>query len=559
MGIAPSPQVSDVLHKILGPEYDSNTTLRPEQMSAFLAKTTGQIFSYEQIQWLTQHTEGWVLALTWVVDFLQTEGNDPSWDTQRLGHYLRKKSFDYFNTKFTEDIPQQHRSELLTLSLLHSELNSQALQALFARESIPALMSALKNTPWLTETSPNTWRFHPLFQVYLHKIAPEQLPEYKQTCCQLFQHYLDQDNPLAAEEILTYIPNEEDPRLSTLLFTLGEALVKHGHSEKALTYLGRASLGFGQINDSLGITRSLNAMGNIYLELGRNEEAEVLYQQIKQEIPPQQWNKTFILSYLNSSIPRLHINCLGEFELFRRDESLDWKKWRRRKALSILHYLILQPSHRAAKEELLDLFWPEESPEKASNSYHVTIHALRQALSAGLTGGVQYLGVERGSVYLIPESIDFIDVKDFRRLYQEGRGAWSTNPTLAIQSFQEAKKLYRGNLLDGLRYEEWLFPYRETLHTQYLEILNHLALHYTRQQEANTALNLWKELLHQDPSNEHAVREAMLLLHKLSRNNEALSLYKKLTYLLDKELDTVPEPQTEELYQNIVKNVRRDK
>lgn len=564
MTLAQSPDLRHILQQILRQEQAlfedpesikyEKIHLQPEQMSTFIARSTGHILSYEQIQWLFQKTEGWLPALSWLVELLKEGPIDhltSPWDPHHLSQSLQEQSVSYFNRLLQEKIPPQLQADFLTLSLLPKEINSQIIQALVEKETIPDLLKSFQETPCLIQTSTSTWRLHPMLKDFLQRTAREQLPHYEQICHKLIQIYLDQNNPLAAEELLTQLPVELDPQLSPLLFSLGESLVIKGYKEKALTYFGRATLCFGQENDSLGITRSLNAMGALYLELGRNEEAKIIYRQLIPEVSPEQWSETFIPAYLSRTLPKLRIHCLGEFELYRQEEPLNWRKWRRRKSLWILLYLILHPVHRATKEELLDLFWPEDSPEKASNAYHVTIHALRQALAMGLKDEVHYLRVERGSVSLSLELIEFIDVEEFRRLYREGQRHWTEDPQTALTWFQEAKALYRGTLLDGIPYEEWLFPYRESLYNQYQEVLTKLALHYTQQKEENKALNLWQEILQYDPTNEFAVREAMALLHQLNRRNEALSLYKKLVNLLHVELNTVPELQTKSLYQNL--------
>ena len=574
MNIFLAPQIAKTLERLLPDKLtlleveagyvitEEHLILKPEEISTFIARTTGLILSFEQIQWISTETEGWLPALLWVEECISKEASllSERWNPEKITHLLREKSFSYFGKKFFEMIPPKGQEALLTLAL-PPDITSEIFVPIFGQQSFQEIMDwAAQSHLLLTQTTPTTWRFHPLFQDFLHFTAKENIPHYRELCLRIAHLYLDLHRPLEAEQLLSLLPLEGDPDtpLVYVFFSLGEAFARSNHQEKALPWFRRASLRFGHIGDSQGITRSLSAMGSLYLELGKKEEAEALYHQIKQGIFPDDVNQTFLHTYLSQYLPKLHLQCLGNFELFRGKERIDWSKWQRRKALSLLQYLALQPSHRATKEQLLELFWPEESPEKASNSYYVTLHALRRALSSGLSEKIPYLEVERGSIYLVPESLASIDVEEFLRLSQEGRRLWSVNPAEAVKQLHSAKKMYHGHLLEENRYDEWLFPLREKLINQYLDVLTHLALGYSHQEEADKALELWREILGHDPTNEYATREAMLLLSRLERRTEALSIYRKLVHLLREELDTAPEPQTQELYLILLKNARRE-
>lgn len=539
------PELEPILQKLLGDSYA--LPLQPHQISILIAKTTGHILSYEQSQWIYRKTEGYFPPLAWVIEILKESPVLPH-NPEKIIDSLEKKAFPFFKELIDSKIPPDLKLDLLVLSLLPHEIHPQIPDSLLKPQAIHLLIDALQNTPWLIRESPKTWKFHPLFHDYLKKTARESLPIHEEVCQNLLRTLIAKGYPREAEELLAVLPSKQQ---GSLLYTLGEALVEKGPQEKALTVFSQAVLAFGQEKDASGIIRSLNAMGALCLELGKKEEAKALYLQLKKELPPEKLQESFIPAYLNLSIPKLHICCLGELKIERGGQLLDWKKWKRRKSLSVFLYLLLQPSHRATKEELLEHFWPNEPPEKASNSYHVTIHALRQSLSAQLDGEVNYLEVERGVLYLRSELISFIDVLEFQKLYRKGQSFWSTQRTQSLSPFWQMKELYQGMLLEGMPYEEWLYPKREALHFQYIDTVTRLAFYYTKEGEKATGLDLWQEILRHDPTNEQAAYHAMTLLQDFNRRNEALSIYNKLALHLEKELDANPDPQTFALYQHI--------
>src|SRR5262249_31357411 len=69
---------------------------------------------------------------------------------------------------------------------------------------------------------------------------------------------------------------------------------------------------------------------------------------------------------------------LGTFRVEVPGRALGDQGWRRRKARQVLKYLLTQPNHRAQKEELVELFWPEQPA--GGISLRSALTALRQAL-----------------------------------------------------------------------------------------------------------------------------------------------------------------------------------
>ncbi|GAB6173134.1 hypothetical protein JCM15765_26120 [Paradesulfitobacterium aromaticivorans] len=596
------------LHEVFEPNevliLDENTlALKPEEISSLIARTFGIILSLEQIEWLQGETEGWLQAVTWAGKAIADDAGP--WNPDSIAGKLREQLFPYFETEIFGNLPSARQRFLLALAL-PDKISPQILGPLLAPEDYR------ENLEWATHnhiflfktlTSPpepkpravwtNTWRFHPLFKKFLRSKLVQYHALHQSLTSKLGRLYLEQGQPQTAipyliqaglhaeaaallEELLpTFVDNnrletcasllalfppETEQHLPNPFLALAEELVQAGRNTDALSWLRRAALGFGQLGDDWGITRALCAMGTAYTALGLTEEAEAVYRQAQDEAATDTAKRAVVLSYLArcpqaagvpdtaAGIPRLRLQCLGPFEVWRGEQQLNTNKWRRRKALSVLKYLALQPGYKAAKEQLLDLLWPSESPEKASNSYYVAIHSLRRGLTSGLSTEVDYLEVERGWVALVPDLMTGVDVDEFLFKYQEGMRLWPSTPVQAAVHFQAAINLYRGDLLPDDLYEEWLLPLREHLKTKHLESLSYLARHAAAVNEPERALGLWHELLRHDPTNEPAVREAITLMCRLGKKTQALQSYRSFCRRLKDELETDPEPETQRLY-----------
>ena len=74
-----------------------------------------------------------------------------------------------------------------------------------------------------------------------------------------------------------------------------------------------------------------------------------------------------------------------------------------RGARNLLFLLLISPRYSLPRDRVLDLLWPESSPEAASNALYKALHALRRVLEPELRTG-------RGSSYIATDG-DLIRVK----------------------------------------------------------------------------------------------------------------------------------------------------
>src|SRR5262249_50063968 len=119
----------------------------------------------------------------------------------------------------------------------------------------------------------------------------------------------------------------------------------------------------------------------------------------------------------------------------------------------------------------------------------------------------------------------------------------------------------RGDLLAGLSaqdapFEEWLLSERERLRELALEGLAKLLAHRIKSGHVEAAIHAAGQLLRLDPAQEAVHRALMQLYAQQGRRGAALRQYQACVGVLRRELGTEPEPETRQLYQDIVQ--RRD-
>ena len=118
------------------------------------------------------------------------------------------------------------------------------------------------------------------------------------------------------------------------------------------------------------------------------------------------------------------------------------------RAASLLARLALYAHRAHAREELLELLWPEIDPEISRPRLRQTLYSLRHQLEPPGTPPGSILIAGRHDIRLNADACE-CDAAEFERLARQGR-------------IEEARLLYAGDLMPGF-YDEWILAERERL------------------------------------------------------------------------------------------------
>lgn len=221
----------------------------------------------------------------------------------------------------------------------------------------------------------------------------------------------------------------------------------------------------------------------------------------------------------------------------------------RRKAFALLAYLALAKHHQS-RELVATLLWPELDQEHAHAALRSTLSSITTAVK------VEWLHKDRTSLALNPASL-WIDISAFQTLLQAVRSHKHESSSLCSECLnwmQQALDLYRADFMSGFSlidcndYDEWQTIQSEGLRRELAYILRRLADHYGELGNFELALiyaNRWLEL---DNLHEPAHRCLMRLYAASGQRSRALRQYQQLVDLLDKELASVPDEESKQLY-----------
>ena len=252
--------------------------------------------------------------------------------------------------------------------------------------------------------------------------------------------------------------------------------------------------------------------------------------------------------------PLLKVLNLGHFTVIRGGTVLPHCP--ARKAISIFRYLLTRRHHRAHKEALMDLFWPDAHPRDAAHSLHVAVSALRRYLDPP---GCSYLLLENGHYAIDPDAPVEDDCLTFELLCNDAEKYWRSHDLpRAQQAYTRALTCYQGDYdLDGQDLT-WAAAERERLLMRYLAALDHLGQILFAQGLFEQAIECYQRLLERDSYREDAHGQLMRCYMQLGRRGAAVQQYERCAALLAAELDLEPMPEIQDLYRLIVHTGERD-
>jgi len=257
-------------------------------------------------------------------------------------------------------------------------------------------------------------------------------------------------------------------------------------------------------------------------------------------------------------VPRLRIETLGGFRVFRGDSLIKEEEWDRKQPKKLLMAMVTFGGPRIPKEILLDIFWPEERPDAAEKNFKTALQRLRKSLepSAHKEFGSSYVHLQDKTIFLPPELCQ-VDADLFLSDLKKGEEREKRNDVKeAIAFYNDAANLYKGDFLPEELYLPGVDRKREELRERYIGVLHKLASLYERQGALKKAIECHKKAVQTDPLLEESYQKLMTLYSNRGMYNEALKIYEACRKALKAELKTRPEPMTTALYNKVLEKIQ---
>lgn len=254
--------------------------------------------------------------------------------------------------------------------------------------------------------------------------------------------------------------------------------------------------------------------------------------------------------------PHLQINLFGSFQVKVGDEMAEF----RTDALRVLlAYLAVHQGVPQRRDTLAGVLSPDRPDKEALTYLRNRLTRLRRALKDEQADPA-WLVVDRKQILLRAGDDIVVDAMRFDLLLAQI--AKHTHRQLAgcpacMAMLQEVVGLVRGEFLAGLNFpseqwESWLLAQREHYQQQALAGMGQLCEARMVLGEWTAVCDLAQRQLILEPWLEEAHRALMTAHYQLGDRNAALAQYERCLHVLDEELGVPPEPETVQLYEQIL-------
>jgi TolB-like protein/Tfp pilus assembly protein PilF len=250
----------------------------------------------------------------------------------------------------------------------------------------------------------------------------------------------------------------------------------------------------------------------------------------------------------------IEVRLFGRFEVLRDGSPIPPTEWKRRKTQALLKVLLTDRGHVFPDDQLVEHLFPGTSLAARHANLRGRVSDLRRALEPDLTvgGRSQYI-LRLGAGYCFSSEIPCrLDLEKFQELlslaeraYEEGH--WSK----AIEHLDTALALYRGELLEDDRYEEWSLAPRTHYAEERINALSRRADCHAELGELAKAIAGYREVLDARPTDEQTIRRLMTCHYVAGEDVRAIEVYEESRHVLKEHLDVEPSSETTALLEAI--------
>lgn len=240
----------------------------------------------------------------------------------------------------------------------------------------------------------------------------------------------------------------------------------------------------------------------------------------------------------------IEIRTLGGFEVLRDHRPVPVAEWRSRKAREVLKVLLAARGGRVVREQLLDLFWPNDDAARSAPRLSVALSTIRAVLDPHRRHPAdQYLGADRSCAWLRLDELH-VDVERFLDGAREGLRRFETHAAGAREALAEAESLYRGDFLGEDVYEDWSVATREEARAAYLRVASALAEIAASSGDTEASATYLRRIIERDPWDEAAHLRLVATLTAAGQHGEARRAYRAYAHRMQElSLEAAPFPR----------------
>ena len=223
---------------------------------------------------------------------------------------------------------------------------------------------------------------------------------------------------------------------------------------------------------------------------------------------------------------RVEVQVLGTFAVRRGGDTVPHAAWQSRKARELLKVLLARRGRPVPREQLMQLLWPDEEPERLGNRLSALVSVVRGVLDPDKHDDAdRYVIADRDTIGLDLRHLT-CDVEGFLASASEGLAQRAADPARAQALLAEAEAAYTGDAFEEDPYEDWAMPLREEARATYVAVARALAADARSVGDADQAVRYLLRVLERDSYDERAHLDLVSALRLDGRHGEARRCYR---------------------------------
>ncbi|HOJ00105.1 MAG TPA: tetratricopeptide repeat protein [Anaerolineaceae bacterium] len=240
--------------------------------------------------------------------------------------------------------------------------------------------------------------------------------------------------------------------------------------------------------------------------------------------------------------PKLVIRAFGKTEVYLNNKLLSTSDWMTQTSRD-LFFLFLSNPEGMTKEEVGLILWPDSSMEELKRRFKNAIYRMRRAIGSNVV-------LFTDNYYHFNNAVDFeYDVLSFEQYIAQAENEKDAHK--AIQLLESAVELYKGPFLSDVD-ATWFGIERQHYFDIYMNALLKLYTCYMNQKDLEKALQINRQIIQNDPSNEEAYCNAMSIYHALGNTAAIIRVFEQCKQQLAKEYGLEPSQNTIRHYQSFI-------